>query len=602
MLSKLNVAQKGLLLVVFPVGTQLLVAAFLCVVNFYATGDIKNLLGQGQILLKLNEISSAIARAAIFTLSNRDDAPQYKDALHDLDVFANQEVDIAHPDLNEAINHARMMRDEIATMSSANAAKREGVTGEKRKKRKTSRQVLLLSIFEFSEIAKEVVLKETAFEVEEAAKMSFWKNLNWFLTIAIAIESVAVATWLVVFFTNDFLNRLKIISENARRIATGGRLLEPLEDGDEIAVLDRTVHEVSRNLRELREQELSILDNASDVVCSLNSKLRFEVVNPASIREWGYTPEELLGRALVSIVADRAAAEQALFEFQRIADGGEEGKLDYRIRCKNGTIKEFRFAVSYVRSEQRFSCVVQDVTAQKEMERLKQQFTLMVSHDMRSPLTSLSVGMSMYLEGAHGGISENHRKEFTRIQSSIGRLTDLINDLLELGKLESDTLQIDSQPVRAYNVCSAAIDALETMASLAKIKVERPRSDGLMLGEEKRLVQAVVNLLSNSIKFAPAGSTVKIDVVGSEDNVEIRISDSGPGIKAEDRVLIFDKFSQSTSKSNVSIKSSGLGLAIVKSIVTAHGGEVGVDSEPGQGSSFWLRIPRATNVDAEEDL
>jgi len=112
-----------------------------------------------------------------------------------------------------------------------------------------------------------------------------------------------------------------------------------------------------------------------------------------------------------------------------------------------------------------------------------------------------------------------------------------------------------------------------------------------MFGDELRLVQAVINLLSNAIKFSPKNGTVTLAIVRSANHVELRIVDEGPGIPQEDANLIFEEFRQSATAKQSSMKSTGLGLAIVKAIAEAHGGEVGVDSEVGKGSTFWIRIP-----------
>jgi signal transduction histidine kinase len=141
------------------------------------------------------------------------------------------------------------------------------------------------------------------------------------------------------------------------------------------------------------------------------------------------------------------------------------------------------------------------------------------------------------------------------------------------------------------------------MAARAGVTVVKPKNDFALLGDERRLVQSVVNLLSNAIKFSPRNSTITLSLERTTADdaplVQMRISDQGPGIPEDDRALIFEKFSQSKASSNVSIKSTGLGLAIVKAIAFAHGGDVGIESEIGKGSTFWLSIPEF--VDQEDE-
>jgi signal transduction histidine kinase len=164
---------------------------------------------------------------------------------------------------------------------------------------------------------------------------------------------------------------------------------------------------------------------------------------------------------------------------------------------------------------------------------------------------------------------------------------------LEAGKL---VLELDT--VCATEVCKEARESLEMLAQKAGVGIDiaEPNTDAPFIGEHKRMVQVIINLLSNAIKFSPAGTTVTLGVDEKPDSVEISVADQGPGIPAEDRAVIFDKFRQSRATSNVDIKGSGIGLAIVRAIAEAHHGQVGVDSRPGGGSIFWVRVPKNLNT------
>jgi PAS domain S-box-containing protein len=604
--SNLKVAQKGLILVlvlvVLPLAFSLLLAAAtLSTLQGLAKEDERQL-----AILNVNRIGSICSMAATLAIGGRQDTPEFRKALAALDDVQNlANTPIGrnireYPELQEAINHAAMMRKGIDRFVNSRIESDENPTKETKLAKKSNRQTLLLYIIEFSDLAKQLGESESGRTAASEPAHIWIKALV--IPATLGFVFLAIAIFLFQKFSSDIRERLEVVSENSRRLATGEPLAKPIKGRDEIASLDAVIHGVSESLQDIRRQELSILDNATDVICSLNDKLKFTAVNPASANLWKYSPEELLGMPLVSLLCWQAESESLHKAFQLISSGEGEGKIDTTLKCKDGSLRDFRWTITWSKTDHNYSCVVQDISQQKEMARLKQQFTLMVSHDLRSPLTALTMSFGMCLDGVRGPITEGQRTELERVQSSMSRLMELINDLLELGKLESGSLIVQSQRIRAYNVCAEAIESLERMASAAKIRLERPKNDVLMLGEERRILQATLNLLSNSIKFAPANSTVTLEVGRVDGFAEIRITDKGPGVPLEDRALIFDKFSQSTATSNLKIKSSGLGLAIVKAIVTAHGGIVGLDSEVGKGSSFWFRIPAYEGPNEDEDL
>ncbi len=174
---------------------------------------------------------------------------------------------------------------------------------------------------------------------------------------------------------------------------------------------------------------------------------------------------------------------------------------------------------------------------------------------------------------------------------------DLIRDLLDLEKLEAGKVVLDLGAVSSLDVCSAACDSVEFLARSLSVKIVRANKDTVLLGDERRLLRVLINLVSNAIKFSPRGSTVTVSVTDLGSSTEISVSDQGPGIPAEDQELIFEKFRQSSTQS--SVKGTGLGLAIAKLIVEGHNGFIGVKSVLQQGSTFYIRIANFDLGDSE---
>jgi signal transduction histidine kinase len=265
--------------------------------------------------------------------------------------------------------------------------------------------------------------------------------------------------------------------------------------------------------------------------------------------------------------------------------------VENRIRCSDGTYKDSIWTINWSAEKRAYFCVVHDVTELRSVEKLKQHFLSVASHDLRAPLAAVNLNVSLLMDGKKGDISDGAKKELSRVQSSVERLSALVGELLELEKLEAGRLKLDLTAVAASDVCEAAKELLFGLAQKSNIKLSGPSGEALLIAEEKRMVQLLTNLLSNAIKFSPPDSTVWIEIVKLEKFAEIRIKDEGPGISVADRVLIFDKFRQSETAETISQKGTGLGLAIVRALAESHGGEVGVESELGKGSTFFVRIP-----------
>lgn len=452
-------------------------------------------------------------------------------------------------------------------------------------------QRMAAALLEAKDISDHIIKVETQIREREPKELERSRtDLAQWLCIGL-IVSLAVSIGLAIFFTSDIIKRLKSIAGSAQRVARG-KILDPPGDGtDEIAHLERSLYGASKTLAEARSRELAILDNAADVICSLDSKLKFTAAGAATIAVWQYDSADLLGLSLLSIL-DPSTVETTRSSFQKIAESESgDGEIENIVRCKDGGLKHFVWAVNWSATERVFFCVAHDVTELREIEKMKQSFLAMVSHDLRAPLTSVSLSLDMLLSGKKGALNSdtNHLLETTR--SSMGRLLDLVNELLELEKLEAGKLAMNKSDASAADMCREAVQSLHALAAGAGIRVDGPHGDAAVIADDKRIVQVLINLITNAIKFSPRNSTIKLSVEEHDGVVEFRVADQGPGIPADQKSLIFEKFRQSRAHSNVAIKSSGLGLAIVRAIVEAHGGTLGVDSEVGKGSTFWFKLP-----------
>jgi two-component system NtrC family sensor kinase len=232
---------------------------------------------------------------------------------------------------------------------------------------------------------------------------------------------------------------------------------------------------------------------------------------------------------------------------------------------------------------------MQDITHLKELDRIKSDFVNTVSHDLRSPLTAI-LGYVELIDRV-GPVNEQQKEFIRRVQISVHNITALINDLLDLGRIEAG-FDIRKEIVPISAIISYAVDGLRGRATDKNMEVNLalPESLPQVLGNPVRLRQMLSNLIANAIKYTPSGGKVTISAHSEDGQIILQVSDNGPGIPPNDQAYIFDKFYRA---SNVPIDSpgTGLGLAIVKSIVENHLGRIWVDSTLGQGTTFTVVLP-----------
>jgi len=245
-----------------------------------------------------------------------------------------------------------------------------------------------------------------------------------------------------------------------------------------------------------------------------------------------------------------------------------------------------------------FRDMTNSITKSRQREH---QFLGMVSHDLRTPLNTVLATLNSLSEGVYGKLTPNGEQRVKQSEAAIERLTRLAKDLLDLEKLSSGTIFLPLHPVSLQEVTRSACEGVSGFSDYKNVVIEVAETNRYVLADQEKLEQVFINLLSNAIKFSPDGATVNIEFRDlSPIAIEIRVTDTGCGISLNDQKTIFEPFTQAEAgvldnAETQSIRQSGtgLGLAICKTIIDAHGGTIGLESKPGTGSVFFIRLRRA---------
>ena len=549
---------------------------------------------------------------------------------------------------------------------------------------------------------------------------STWKLLIKILLAVGVIANVLLSLALARLISTRINSRLHRLVDNSIKLASGEALGSRMKGADEIAKVDEMFHLMAQRIEIANKKEKGIVDNAVDVIGSLDKKGRFTAVNPACVKVLAYQPSDLLGRHLSDIVVDEdkqnlgtalqrisVSAPQATIEPQSSLESGvkcndgriaqilwsilwsqpqqayffiahdiTERKLDEetlkesesRVRlilesmpvgllitdeqniievanmrsaqmfgyanadmlsrplqflfapglrdgalASNTTINEVtqskskeleacnstgeRFQVElsltdfYLRGERKILAVVADITERKEIELLKKQFVAMVSRDLRAPLVNIQQAFALLLSGDFGDLNERSQSLISRSSRETERLIELINTLLDMDKLETGQIDTQRELVDVISIVSAAVSSVGYLAEKNGIQIHTQHDSSKVLADGPKLIQVLVNLLANAIKFSPKGSPILISAKQEAAAIKFSVIDQGRGIPEAHAATIFERFKQVETSDQTIKGGSGLGLSICKAIVEAHGGNIGLESRPGRGSTFWLTIP-----------
>ncbi len=371
-------------------------------------------------------------------------------------------------------------------------------------------------------------------------------------------------------------------------------------------VTDRLALERSYNT--LIEVQRETLDNLYEGIAVYGSDGRLKLSNPAFARMWGLQPEDLAGEPHVSVIVERTRAffdpgqDWPSLKERLVGQVADREAHHGRLERPDGSVLD---SVSVPLPDGGCLITYVDVTDSTRVERalrernaaletadrLKSEFIANVSYELRTPLNAI-IGFAEILNLQYFGTLNERQVEYSRgIVEASQRLLSLINDILDIATIEAGHMQLDLAPVDLRALFGALQVLTGERARNCELGLELSCAPnvGMVVADERRLKQAIYNLISNAIKFTPPGGRITVTATRGEDEVAVQVVDTGIGISPEDQPRVFEKFAQTSGAQRHG--GAGVGMALVKSLIELHGGSVALDSTPGQGTTVTCRIP-----------
>jgi PAS domain S-box-containing protein len=366
-------------------------------------------------------------------------------------------------------------------------------------------------------------------------------------------------------------------------------------------------------LKKTREELERFFTLSIDMICIAGYDGHFKRLNPAWQRILGYSAQELIARPYLEFVhpEDREATIQRTEKFKT---SGDTVAFTNRYLCKDGSYKWLMWNATPFAEQQLIYAVARDITQFKHMQeglvsakeeaersnKFKDQFLSTMSHELRTPLNAVMGFSDMLSEERYGPLNDRQRRYVTHINTGGRHLLRLINDILDLSKIEAGRLQLAIESVPVNPSFAEVFDCLRPLADKkSQTLAVHSLLDLSVRADATRFRQVLMNLVGNAIKFTPDGGKIELAAQQLGEVVRVEVRDSGPGIPAEEQQRIFEAFHRLRQSDKMS-EGTGLGLAITRRLVELHGGRLGLESKHGSGSCFYFTLPIAPTLQKEE--
>jgi len=379
-----------------------------------------------------------------------------------------------------------------------------------------------------------------------------------------------------------------------------------LEDSDAMAAIETAAASLGQMLarsqervraEELYRQQQILLDSVADGICGVDRHGMVSFANPAAARLLGAQASSLTGKSVHELLHDAASAKLKCEEdcqllrasSRQVAVSGEDN-----IFRPDGSFFAAEYALTPILDQGHFSGSVlsfRDISQRNALDRLKDEFISTVSHELRTPLTSIRGALGLLSSGLLGEVNEKAANLLRIALTNSDRLVRLINDILDLERIQSGREPLSFRPVELSDIIKQAIGDMQPVADSAGVQLLHDTSKATIDGDSDRLLQVLTNLLSNAVKFSPPNSTVSIMLRPSSSGITLSVIDHGRGIPADKLEAVFGRFQQVDASDSRQKGGSGLGLAICRTIVLQHSGRIWAERNPIRGTTFRVFLP-----------
>lgn len=342
----------------------------------------------------------------------------------------------------------------------------------------------------------------------------------------------------------------------------------------------------------------AVMDNVLDGIITINAQGSIESFNRGAEQIFGYREREVTGCNVNKLMPEPHQTQHDRYIKDYLDTGHRKIiGLDREVTGlrKNGETFQMELAVTEMKlgDSQIFTGIVRDISERKKIQKMKDEFTAVVSHELRTPLTSIRGALGLVMGSMQETLPPQVKELLDIASRNSERLLLLVNDILDIEKIEAGGVKLDMQSIELLPLVKLAVDANTAYAQQFGVtyRIELPDSTVAVMADADRLMQVMANLLSNAAKFSPEGGTVEISLRRTGNAARISVTDHGPGITHDFSTRIFQKFSQADSSGTRSRSGTGLGLSISKALVEMMSGVIGYDSKPGEGSTFFVEFP-----------
>lgn len=436
----------------------------------------------------------------------------------------------------------------------------------------------------------------------KVAKRAIWS------TLLVAASALIVALMFSLILAERIVRPIRRFMEASRKISSGDYAVQvPVETGDELGRLAEEFNQMAHQLGRYHEMNIeqiisekntgeAILSSIEDGLVVFDTKLKVTAINPAARRLLDLEFTENTPLQCLGILPDPQVCELIRKTVETGAQPAVPDEQRIIVLQKGDASRHYLFSVTAIRGrDRRLSGIVlllRDVTRLKEVERLKSEFVMAASHELRTPLTSLGMSVDLLLEHASQGLADKDRNLLQVAHEEVHRMKALVNDLLDLSKIEAGRIELEFESVPVPTLFEHVEAVFKNQMDMKEVLLTSELTGDMpkVRADANKVAWVLTNLISNALRYVSKGGHISLMAHRIGPHVHLSVRDDGPGIPPEYQSKIFQKFVQVKGQE---AGGTGLGLAICKEIVRAHGGAIWVESSAGRGSTFAFTLPVA---------